>query len=56
MTMLKPGRRVTGHRVTGSTGRVGSRVSVTDPVSDPVYDDTVEASVLASQAVKKTLI
>jgi len=38
---MEPGLRVTGYRVTGSailagSGRVGSRVSVSDPVFDPV--------------------
>jgi len=39
---MEPGLRVTGHRVTGSPGqrfwpgRVGSLVSVSDPVFDPV--------------------
>jgi len=39
---MEPALRVTGHRVTGSPGqrfwpgRIGSRVSVSDPVFDPV--------------------
>jgi len=42
ITEMEPGLQVTGHRVTGSpgqrfwSGRVGSRVSVSDPVFDPV--------------------
>ena len=40
--VLEPGLRVMGHLVTWSTilvgtGRVGSRVNVTDRVSDPVF-------------------
>ena len=51
MSVLEPGLLVTGHRVTGSTilagsGRVGSQISVTDPMSDPVFLDFFERVLL----------
>ena len=60
--VLEPGLRVMGHLVTWSTilvgtGRVGSRVNVTDRVSDPVFVFFARDLLLpAAQAPKKELM
>ena len=41
---MEPGLRVTGHRVS-DFGRVGSRVSVSDPVFDPVLSFNMRVTV-----------